>query len=406
MRRLSSLTLVSLLATTGPLRAQEPPTSDAPDGEAPPSEPARAPTQTPAPAQQAGGTDPSGEGTKSPPAPPLPPYRHVPLNETDAGPLRLRFEVREPDRAGRVVVRWKSAPASDRVGEAIAYRAQEGYVADLPAQATEPPGFSYWVVARDAEGEEEPVFASAAEPHHVRVFHDDETRGELDRLRERGLHRSSLLLSGDWVDFGDRQLAAGAAVEHDRYYRLEAGYRYSFLRRIEDIQLSVVHVRGQAARLAPALPTPGLPPTTVVEAVDPGIDYGRAAVTILAADGVRLRGAALLGASQEGFEAGGGAALVFGNPLRTHVELSSEALSTLGFTSSLRMGFLAVERVPMGATVEVSNFPLGEDTGVRLLYDVGYELLPGTVAIVRGGYQSRTSVTGGAALGAAVRYGF
>lgn len=340
------------------------------------------------------------------PAPTLPPYRHVPLNEAGTGPLRLRFEVREPDRAGRVVVRWRSGPDQERVGETLAYRAAQGYAADLPVQATEPPGFDYWVVARDADGREEPVFASAAAPHHVRVFHDQDTRGELDRLRERGDRRSTLFLSGDWVDFGDRTLRAGASSQHDRYYRLEAGYRYSFLRRVEDIQLGVVRVRGEAARLVAEPIDPLAPPDAGIEVVDPGIDYGRAAVTLLAVEGVRLRAAALLGASQEGFEAGAGGALVFGNPLRTHVELSTEALSTLGFTSALRMGFLAVERVPMGATVEVSNFPLGEDTGVRLLYDVGYELLPGSLVLVRGGYQSRTSVTGGIALGAAVRYGF
>jgi hypothetical protein len=60
----------------------------------------------------------------------------------------------------------------------------------------------------------------------------------------------------------------------------------------------------------------------------------------------------------------------------------------------------------MGAAVEVSSFPLGADSGVRLLYDISYEFMPGSLITLRGGYQARTSVRGGPALALGVRYAF
>ena len=60
----------------------------------------------------------------------------------------------------------------------------------------------------------------------------------------------------------------------------------------------------------------------------------------------------------------------------------------------------------MGAAIEISSFPTGDDAGVRLLYDVGYRFGPVTQLGLRAGYQGRTSVTGGPALGATFDYGF
>ncbi len=335
--------------------------------------------------------------TKAAEPKPRAPIQHLPINELESGAARMRFAIPEPDRTATIVVRYE---ASGVRAEAPARRTASGYVAGLPARVVQPPGFSYWVVERAGDGSEQPIFASAQQPHRVAVFHSDARRSELRRLRQRGGTRSSLIAAAEYVDFGERQLRQGDGQVPDRYYRLESGYAYAFLATVEEIELRVVRVRGEAAELR------GLAPDDAALRVDPGIDYGRAAITLLIADGIRMRGSVLLGASQEGFEYGSGGALIFGNPRGLHVTLSGEALSTLGFTSGMRMGFLAAERVPMGAGVEVSNFPVGDDTGVRLIYDVGYELMPSSVLTLRAGFQGRTSVTGGPTVGMAFRYGF
>ena len=219
---------------------------------------------------------------------------HVPQNEVLEGDVVLRFEVQSPDRAGTIVVRVM--PEGRRSAfEVTAHRAAQGYEAHLGASHISSPGFSYFVVERMPDGSERPVFADKTAPHRVHVIRPKEVEDELARLSARGGQRSTLLFSGELVDFGDRQLAAGSPVNHDRYYRLEAGYAYSFLSGIEDVRLSLVRVRGEGAIYMDS-PTPSSVQT------EPGIDYGSAMVTLLVLDELRLRGSILLGASQRGFE--------------------------------------------------------------------------------------------------------
>ena len=142
------------------------------------------------------------------------------------------------------------------------------------------------------------------------------------------------------------------------------------------------------------------------ELLNPGIDFGRANVTLFAFDLLRLRTALLLGASQQGFEWGGSGELVIGDPLSEHLLIGVESLTTLGSTGYLSLGFNASAAIPMAARVELTDFPLGSDAAVRLLYEVGYRFTPITEVAVRAGYQGRTSVIGGPSLGVAMRYGF
>jgi hypothetical protein len=325
--------------------------------------------------------------------------RHLPLNEIEEGDVRLRFEVESPDRAGAIVVVVLPEGARQPF-QVFAKRTFRGYEARLGAAQIPPPGFTYYVVERMPDGRERPVFASKTAPHRVHVLRAAARQAELDRLSLRAGQRSVVLASGELVDFGDRRLASGAALSHDRYYRLETGYTYSFLSTVEDVRLSLVRVRGEAADYATTTRAPTITPT------EPGIDYGRAMITLLASDVVRLRAAVLLGASQLGFEYGGGGSLVLGDPRATNLEAGFEAMTTLGATARLRLGFLATPRVPMGASVEVTNFPVGADAGVRLLYDVAYRFGAVTTLALRAGYQGRTSVSGGPAVALAYEYGF
>lgn len=321
---------------------------------------------------------------------------HTPLNEAIAGDAELSFDVRDAQLAGSIVVQTLAAGGGEPVSVA-ALRAEGGYRAELPARVVAPPGFSYFVIERLADGSERPVFASKSAPHPVRVTYLPEVEDELERLRARAGERSSVLLSAEGVDYGDRQLRG--QTFHDRYYRLEAGYAYAFLSRVESIRLSLVRVRGEAALFGETLPAMALP-------TEPGIDYGRAEIALNATDWLRLRSSLLLGASQRGFEYGGGGAISLGDPRGVNLDLGAEGITTLGTTVWVRLGFPAHPRVPMGAAIEVSSFPLGEDAGVRLLYDVGYRFGAVTQLALRAGYQGRTSVRGGASVGTSFEYGF
>jgi len=322
---------------------------------------------------------------------------HVPLNEVFTGAVSIAFELRDPHLAGAITVHVLRAAGTPET-LVTALRTRRHYEAAIPAAYVVPPGFSYFVTERMKDGSEHPVFASREAPHPVRVARPQEEEDERERLALRGGQRSQLLMLAEVVDYGDRRLVGAANELHDRYYRLEIGYAYSFLARVQAIRLSLVRVRGEAALLSPGL--------SAASPTNPGIDYGRAEITMYANDWIRMRSALLLGASQLGFEYGGGGALTLGDPYDFNLDLGFEHLTTLGTSGWLRLGFSMHERVPMGASVEVSSFPLGDEAGVRLLYDVGYRFGPVTQLSLRGGYQGRTSVSGGASVGVAFDYGF
>lgn len=363
--------------------------------------PAGAIAQAPAPAQQASAPAAAGAPAETP-APSF--IQHVPLNQVELGPVELVFEIRDPDRAGKVAV---YLTRDDRQGAPTrfdAYRTERGYVVAIPTASIGEPGFSYWVVERASDGGERPLFASASAPHHVRVTLSPADESERERVHERAGKRSTVVANAEWVDFGKRRLLAGGSEHPDHYYRLEAGYAYSFLRTVEDVQLTVVRVRGEAGAVIGSAFLQDTPQTS--QSVSPGIDYGRAQITLFVADGIRLRGSTLLGASQRGFEYGGGGAVVFGEPDGASFTLAGEGITTLGATGSMRLGLAVVPELPMGASLEVTSFPLGEDAGVRLLYDVGWVYATGSSVVLRAGFQGRTSITGGPSLALALRHAF
>lgn len=340
----------------------------------------------------------TNERTQSP-TPRVAIVRHAPLNDSFVEDVSFMFDINSPDYAGKVVVRVIPDEPDQAAHEVEAVLTGTKYVAVLPQAHVAPPGFWYYVVERMPDGSERPVFADATAPHRVRVTRTEAEETQERRARARDGIRSTVLLSAEAVDYGDRKLGADQPRFHDRYYKLEVGYAFAFFSTIEDVRISLVRVRGQAAVYDPW-------EEPRIKEVALGIDYGRAAVTLVAHDYVRLRGAMLLGASQRGFEYGGAGSIVIGNPLGSNLDFGVEALTTLGTVTHLRLGFLATQQIPMGAALEVSSFPVGEDSGVRLLYDIGYRFNPVTEILLRAGYQARTSVTGGASLGLTVNYGF
>jgi hypothetical protein len=337
--------------------------------------------------------------------------RHVPQNELETGEGELAFTMEHPELAGSVLVRYRSQGiVGGEVQQVQARRSLEGYVARLPADDVQPPGFVYWAVERMPDRSERPVFADDKHPHPVQVVDPVDMARERDELEARGGDRSRLFLTGEYVDFGSRRVhvgygppAPGAPSQpvsrrfDDNYYHLQAGYAFSFFSTVDEIRFNVGRLSGNAA----TLPDYGEP-----EQFEPAIYYGESAITWFLLSGLRLRTSLILGISHQGFEGGGGGEIVLGHPDRTNLALGLRGVTTLGITGRVRLGFLAVPRVPMGATVEITDFPVGSDFGVRLLYDVGYELAPGTTVALYGGYQGRTSVLGGFAAGGRVAYAF
>ena len=322
---------------------------------------------------------------------------HAPVSETRSGELTLTFAVTPVDRVDAVLVRWRARTAGAQVHESIVTRHADGWIAEIRDAELAPPGIVYWVVRRDpGEGDprarEHAVFASAAEPHDV-VVYDSEVDAYARRMLERREGRRYRAgASFEYVSLGKRTLPAGVSGPRAAsYWRTAASFGYSFFGVVDAIRFELGVLRGEQQVV-------GFDATPTTQAI--GFNWGSGELLFRVHELVRIRSRLIFGVSQEGFELGGALGVVIGDPDGTSLELGGEGVTGLGVTGRLRLGWATVPRVPMGATIELTTFPIDDAAGVRLLFDAAYEIYPGALIRVTGGYRGWTSVAGGPSLAA------
>jgi hypothetical protein len=272
--------------------------------------------------------------------------------------------------------------------------------AEVPAEAVVWPGVEYYI---DSVGPGEaaavvPEFASADDPHGVRIV-----RGRHDLRRERELarvdhRRSRVHVAGEMIDYGSRQLGAPYGRVRDAYYRIDADFAYRLLAYpLEQIRLGYTRMIGDVPNTLRDDPD-GCP------AVDPPDCSLRAGFKVGGwfelrfgvGDGVDIDARAMVMATNVGFGVGGRGELRFGNEDANHVAVGAEALQDIGATGFFRLGWATVPQLPMAATVEVTDLPSEvRAAGIRFVYDVGLPLGPGLRIGGRIGYQARDADVGG-----------
>lgn len=323
---------------------------------------------------------------------------HTPRGSAPLEDMDLTVDVRGADLAGEIRVYYRRlGDAQALVHHVVVQRRASGYAARIPSAQVEAPGVAYWIVERMADGSERAVFASAADPAPLHAeLSRDETR-ERRLLTDNGGRRSHATVHGEWVDLGsfDVPSVTGADKERDSYYQLEAQYAYSFYRTIDEIEFALGHLRGDI-----------LDQSSYERRNKVGLDYGRAALTLALGSWLRLRGGVLLGVSTEGFEGGFDLGVIVGDRSGTQLSIEGGYVSQLGGRVGTRLGWATIPRLPMGARVEITNFPTDDYLGVRLLFDVGFQITDAALIRLEGGYRGRTSLAGGPSLGLTVRYGF
>lgn len=330
------------------------------------------------------------------PAPSAPAIRHVPPGDVEAG-KQVELVARAPSTTPTLVAQVR-AHGSDGAFKPIELvrRDDASWVAVVPADAIAPPGIEYYLVAGN-----QPVFASAQWPHtmSVRAAAEDERRGrDLVRAQHR---RSKVNAMGEWVEYGRRTY--GTAKVDDHYYRLEGDFSYRLLAYpLEEIRVGGTYMIGETFA-APDNPCTGGGPC----AAQAGMKAGWFEIGLAAVEGVRLDARMIAMATAEAFAVGGRGEARLGARDASHVALGVEYLADVGSSGFFRLGWGTVPKLPMSATVEVTNLPASHrETGVRLYYDVAREVIPGMRLGLRLGYAARTQsvagFTGGA--GAAVEF--
>lgn len=315
--------------------------------------------------------------------------RHVPPADATAGaPLELVAEA--PSTTPALVAHVRPTGGGAYRAIELVRRDDAHWVAIVPGSLVVEPGLDYYL---DAGGQ--PVFATPEWPHTLPVHVDDVTaRRELDSARSHA-RRSRLHVMGEWVDYGST--VVGNQRLADDYYRVDADFSYRlWAYPLEEIRVGYTRLLGDT----PGQMCPSAAPCTEQAGFKVGgwFELGLAPV-----DGVHFDGRAMVMATQAGFAIGGRAEARLGDRDGSHVALGAEHLADVGTAGYFRLGWGTVPRLPMAATVEITNMPASfRATGVRLYYDIARDFGDGVRLAVRVGYAARVEqvagITGGAGL--------
>jgi hypothetical protein len=317
---------------------------------------------------------------------------HVAPADAEFG-KQLELVAQAPPTTPKLVAQVRTKGETTWQSIELVRRDDASWVAIVPATTVTSPGLEYYLLAGD-----QAVFATPEWPHAlaVNVPAEAERRGR-DMLRHKG-RRSRVTTMGEWIEFGGRKDPATGIRPTDHFYRFDADFSYRlWTYPLEEIRVGYTRLIGDTL-------TEGSD-TMVAEAgfkVAGWFELGLAAV-----EGVRVDGRMIVMATQQGFAVGGRGEARLGDRDQSHVALGVEYLADVGSNGFFRLGWGTVPKVPMSATVEITNLPASyRDTGVRLYYDVAVEVAPGVRAGLRVGYAARNQLvagfTGGA--GAAVEF--
>ena len=273
--------------------------------------------------------------------------------------------------------------------------------AEIPADMVQPPGIEYAIVSMRRDGNTSNHFASTDHPHRVNVYGDSDVTQMRRRLARWGGRRSRIALRTELSAFGARKIEQGADLPDsaetdnysDRYWQIEADYTYRPLRTIYDFRFGFGVMRGSW----PEVDDESIGPS---DTDTPGLNYGFAEVNLRVHEHLSLGGRVLLGASAEGFVAGGGVVTRLGYLTGTHIAARLEAIEDIGGVLDLRFHWATLPRYPMALGVELTDWP-HEDSprATKLSYDLGWRASETLIVTARVGIANRTESQNAGLLG-------
>jgi hypothetical protein len=341
----------------------------------------------------------------------VPRLHHAPVSVSTAHePLIITAEIQHPELVKRAILAYRTTDTAPYVELEFRRGAPGPYVAEVPAEAVNPPEIAYVIELEGTDGTRSAVFATRADPERVLVpeeLTDARERALLARLDGR---RSVFAVSGDFVDFGyskaSAQDATGATTDqsvHDQFFRLEGSYTYRPLRTITEFSLRIGVVRGNSpVPLYDAL----APGKSESDRFKVGLNYGAPTVRFRLSDIAHLEAEFLTSVTETGFSVGAGGAFLLGDPYGSKLTLGFESIQVFGTRFWSRLDIRANDRLTVAPLIEVTNMPHADDYGVRLLGEVTGQLGGGFSAALRGGYQARVSTGGGPSAGGTLGYAF
>lgn len=285
---------------------------------------------------------------------------HVAPASTPANqPIELEAMIDAPF-AEALTARWRAI--GDPTWQDVTFERSSagGWYASLPA--ARPPGLEYYIRGTDTNGAEVTHFASAQQPHVVRV--DPTLFDRLEEIdRERlANHQDEIALDANGHNFGNRYDIP------DYYYRGELTYTHRLFRQLHHIAFGFGSIQGR---------TPANDDTMDErEYENHGLRYGFGEIRVRAHPSVFLDLRVALGVSQRGFDQGARGQITFGKPWRSSVTVGGEAMGDMGPSGWVRLQWDTAPPVLMGASIVRTNLPgaIVSAAGLFIGYDIAYRI--------------------------------
>lgn len=269
-------------------------------------------------------------------------------------------------RAAMVHWRQRGSPTFRTVHMSV--EAQGHFRATLPEGSAEEPAIEYYVEAVDPAGATFAAAGTASRPQFI-----DIRRPPRDERVEIG-NRSRVRISDEYVDFNRFE-------GNDVYNLFEADFLYRVNTALYAVRVGFGNYRGTGT------------PKDLLDSGDPGhpvgFTYGFSELELRLHPSlaVLLKGSA--GVTRDGLKGGFDLGLRIGSETGTSLLIRGATIANIGQRVSLALAWDAVKGWPMSGEVVVTNEPIGEDLGVRLIYTLGRSVTPWLDVSGRVSYQLR-----------------
>jgi hypothetical protein len=269
-------------------------------------------------------------------------------------------------RAAMVHWRQRGSPTFRTVHMSV--EPQGHFRATLPEGAAEEPAVEYYVEAVDPEGATLAAAGSASRPQFI-----DVRRPPRDERVELG-NRSRVRISDEYVDFNRFK-------GNDVYNLFEADFLYRVNTAVYAVRVGFGNYRGTGT------------PRDLLDSDEPGqrvgytYGFSELELRLHPSLAVLLKGSA--GVARDGLKGGFDLGLRIGSETGTSLLIRGATIANIGQRVSLALAWDAVKGWPMSGEVVVTNEPIGEDLGVRLIYTLGRSVTPWLDVSGRVSYQLR-----------------
>lgn len=334
-----------------------------------------------------------------------------PPTRTDEGvPVDLSFLVAFPDKVENAWLYYRSEGAHSYKRAQLTPSGDAYLKATVPGDAVRPPGVEYFVEVLEA-GEKAPVAVLGANdsPETIAVT----AKPGPEPRDERG--RSEIKMFLDYVDFD----GLGADRDNDQYVHSEIDFMYRFRKKgIHSLRLGFGTMRGTGGPkdVIDEDPQGCLDGNGVFRCRDVSYNYAYTELEWRLGPyvGLALRpqwGSAFNDpdsndeADRDFFSAFGlRGRLRFGREEGSNLLLGAAATQRLGKLFEASFNWAALPEVPLVASIQVTDQPVIEDFGVRLMVDAGWKRYSWFYPSLRLAYQARDIDHAGPSAGFAANF--